>query len=82
MVNRGRISSIEGSTARVTVPERMDSVTAPLILTRGAYDESNQPPPPDTLVVFVEFPDGTGAILARLEGAHGGFELGRHDPVG
>ncbi|MGJ4851437.1 hypothetical protein ACH6CV_14435 [Bacillota bacterium Meth-B3] len=68
MVERGRVSSLEGSSARVTVPERMDSVTKPLYIARGALDEANQPPQPGTPVAFVEFPDGSGVILARLEG--------------
>ena len=67
MVERGNISSIEGMYARVTVPERMDSVTAPLFIGTGALDSVGQSPPPGTLVVFVEFPDGSGVIIARLE---------------
>lgn len=68
MVERGKISSIDKGSARVVVSERMDSVTAPLFISAGALDQDGQPPPPGIPVVFVEFPDGSGVILARLEG--------------
>lgn len=68
MVDRGRISSIEGDYARVVVSDRSDSVTAPLYVSAGARGAQGEMPRPGAAVVFVEFPDGTGAVLARLEG--------------
>lgn len=66
-VERGKISSYELARARVTVPERSDAVTQPLFVSKGALDGEGAPPPVGTQVVFVEFSDGDGAILARME---------------
>lgn len=66
-IERGNISSYEQGRARVTVPERSDAVTQPLFVSAGALDGKGSPPPVGTQVVFVEFSDGDGAILARME---------------
>ena len=65
-IGRGQISSISGNHARVVVPERTDSITAPLIISAGALDSDGKAPPPGTDVAFIEFVDGHGAIIARL----------------
>ena len=70
MLQWGYISSLEGNTARVTVPERDDYVTAPFTIAPAAllqYDGSFGTLLPGDGVAFVEFTGTRGIILARLE---------------
>lgn len=74
MVERGRISSMEGDKARVTVPERNWAVTLPLTIGGGALRYRveggvliSELPGIGEPVAFCEFPDGEGVIFARLE---------------
>lgn len=74
VIERGRISSMEGDRARVTVPERDGAVTLPLAIGGGAMAYRieggalvAEPPEIGALVAFCEYPDGEGVILARLE---------------
>lgn len=66
-LQKGKISTIEGNTARV-VPEQVDStITNPLTIyapLRGAAGNLKK----GTEVVFVVFPDRSGLILCRADG--------------
>lgn len=66
-LQKGKISTIEGNTARV-VPDQVDgTVTKPLIIhasLRGAAGKLKK----GTEVVFVVFPDRSGLILHRADG--------------
>lgn len=63
MVEKGIVSSVEGTGARVIVPTRNDYVTENL--TVPPYVTGLQI---DDIVAFVEFGDLTGVILSKLEG--------------
>lgn len=63
-VKKGKISTVEGDKARV-VADDGETVTMPLTVPkhlRGQLIEK------DTPVIYVEFPDYTGAILMRMDG--------------
>lgn len=73
-LQKGKISTIEGNTARV-VPDQVDgTVTKPLTIhasLRGSAGNLKK----GTEVVFVVFPDRSGLILYRADG-----ELYTSDP--
>ena len=65
MINKGIISSLSADGKKASVSPYFGSVvTAPLTVPfylLGAV-------PVGTIVIYTEFPDGTGAILHRLDG--------------
>ena len=63
-VKKGKISTVEGEKARV-VADDGETVTMPLTVPKHLRGQLTEK---DTPVIYVEFPDYTGAILMRMDG--------------
>lgn len=83
MIQKGRISSVEGSpdrngdltAARVVPDTASDIVTRPLVIPwwlRGKMGELKQ----GVSVAYAMFEDGTGLILSRMDGEWSGTVIG------
>lgn len=71
-INKGKIASIEGKTARVVPSDKGSRPTAKIVIPwhlRGATGNLSK----GTAVVYVEFDDGTGLLLGRADGEWGAY---------
>ena len=65
MINKGKISAVlQDGRAATIKPYSGEIVTAPLVVPFFLFDGL----PVGTEVVYATFPDGTGIILARMDG--------------
>lgn len=70
-VKKGRISTVEGDKARV-VADDGETVTMPLTVPKHLRGRLTAK---DTPVIYVEFPDYTGAVLMRMDGEEPDYAL-------
>ena len=71
-INKGKIASISGNTARVVPSDASGKPTAKITIPwhlRGASGKLKK----NTLVVYVEFEDSTGLLLGRADGEWGAY---------
>lgn len=71
-INKGRIATIEGNTARVVPSDAGAKPTAKITIPwhlRGDTGKLNK----GTAVVYVEFDDSTGLLLGRADGEWGEY---------
>ena len=71
-IEKGKIASISGNTARVTPSDAKGKPTAKITIPwhlRGAAGNLQK----GTLVVYVEFDDSTGLLLGRADGEWGAY---------
>ena len=66
-IYKGTIATINGSKARVVPLDRVDQATARLIIPQSLQSGTGALVVGDE-VVYVQFGDGTGIILARMDG--------------
>ena len=71
-INKGKIASINGNTARVTPLEAQARPTAKITIPWHLRDNSGQLKK-GTEVVYAEFEDSTGLLLGRADGEWGEF---------
>lgn len=71
IVKKGRISTMEGDKARV-VADDGETVTMPLTVPKHLRGRLTAK---DTPVIYVEFPDYTGAVLMRMDGEEPDYAL-------
>ena len=70
-INKGKIASISGNTARVTPYDASAKPTAKITIPwhlRGSAGNLKK----GTAVVYVEFDDSTGLLIGRADGEKGG----------
>lgn len=71
-INKGKIASISGNTARVTPSDANGKPTAKITIPwhlRGSSGNLKK----GTAVVYVEFDDATGLLLGRADGEWGAY---------
>ena len=71
-INKGKIASISGNTARVTPSDASGKPTAKITIPwhlRGSSGNLKK----NTEVVYVEFEDSTGLLLGRADGEWGAY---------
>ena len=71
-INKGKIASIDGNTARVVPSDANAKPTAKIVIPwhmRGDTGELKK----GTEVVYAEFDDGTGLLLGRADGNWGAY---------
>lgn len=71
-INKGKIASVSGNTARVVPSDAGAKPTAKIVIPwhlRGATGNLQK----GTEVVFVEFADSTGLLLGRADGEWGAY---------
>lgn len=71
-INKGKIASISGNTARVVPSDASGKPTAKITIPWHLRGDSGKLKK-NTLVVYVEFEDSTGLLLGRADGEWGAY---------
>lgn len=71
-INKGKIASIDGNTARVIPLNANGKPTAKITIPWHLREKTGQLKK-DTVVVYAEFEDSTGLLLGRADGEWGEF---------